>query len=588
MTKDKIALFVGSGFSYNLGGYTTYNLSRAIEILFGNKESLNARIEKLNKEFFGNNLNPAQKEELKKTLLILMDGDNTNSLEKALQLRDKAIKDIENSYKKFFKKQNIQFRYYLQSLYKEFDLLAFKSFYFKWIKFSEDHDIVRFLTLLSKAYEENISIPTEELFKKDTNHGFDYIYYLRKDRIYKAINFFRYLIYKLFKLKLSFRPPNFRKNLKLYKIFFREILKNYYYLDVFPLKRIVQEDFMELPIYFITTNWDPFLPYLLIITNNELNREIKFYTLEGEPLCKFYVDFEIPAYISRLDFKLKKEHLKNFNSYSPVGGILITTDGAFSVNSHTKKTFLHNSSKVQVNLVIRLEKFYAIHGLFNLRVCPYCKKAFFIIPKDIRDINLETYEGLKDIFLLDPIPSSHDFKIINKVYKNTYIYYSYLKGRPDEINCPYCKHPTYFVDTPLSIQTIFKFGEDFHLHNIKLTAFQKLFQANHVVVIGYSFPEDDLINSYFMEFYTTSPSLVMQKKDRKITIIVYSEKFKDKIFYYKKDINNSMKQKLKKNKVIDLYTVEKIFGKHVNYRVSFWGFPDILNRISPQEILFFK
>ena len=223
MTKDKIALFVGSGFSYNLGGYTTYNLSRAIEILFGNKESLNARIEKLNKEFFGNNLNPAQKEELKKTLLILMDGDNTNSLEKALQLRDKAIKDIENSYKKFFKKQNIQFRYYLQSLYKEFDLLAFKSFYFKWIKFSEDHDIVRFLTLLSKAYEENISIPTEELFKKDTNHGFDYIYYLRKDRIYKAINFFRYLIYKLFKLKLSFRPPNFRKNLKLYKIFFREI-----------------------------------------------------------------------------------------------------------------------------------------------------------------------------------------------------------------------------------------------------------------------------------------------------------------------------------------------------------------------------
>jgi hypothetical protein len=79
------------------------------------------------------------------------------------------------------------------------------------------------------------------------------------------------------------------------------------------------------------------------------------------------------------------------------------------------------------------------------------------MPKKITQTSLENLDGIREIFLPDPIPMENDFKIISTKFKNTKISESYLSGYPDELLCPYCDHPTYFEDTPLSVQTIFKF-----------------------------------------------------------------------------------------------------------------------------------
>ena len=586
MLFNKILFFIGAGFSVNLGGYTTYHLAKAIDILFNDKvKDLDARLEILNQEFFEGKLRKNLLNSLKNTLLILLDGSNSDSLAEALQQREKAIENLIQSYKKYFPQGNeIQFRYYLQNLYKEFDLLAFKSFYLKWASQTENpsKDFIRFLTLVSKAYEENISIPTEEIFKKDAYKSFEYIYYIRPYRILKALNFFRYLAYKFFKLKLSIRGKNFKENVNTYLRFFAHILKRYYNLEPDP-KKIVNENFIELPIVFLTTNWDPFLPFLLIKTNNLLNLRVKKSLIQGEFLHKFYVDFNLPVFISRLDIKYKRNSNKNF---TPIGGYLITSDGAFSVNSHTKKTILGNKL-LNCNLIISLEKLYAIHGIFNLRICPYCGKPFFILPRDIRKIDITTYEGLKDIFLLDPIPDEHDFKIVKKVYHKTPLWNAYIKGRPDEILCPYCKNPSYFIDTPLSIQTIFKVDEHPILKNIKLQGFQKFYEAQHIIVIGYSFPEDDLINNYLIEFLMVSSS---QQIDRKISIISYSSRkeLQKKVWFYLDELEKFPKLMQLANESLQIDSIKKLFNKSQNIRISFLGFPDILKRTSIDDILVFK
>jgi hypothetical protein len=586
MLHRKILFFIGAGFSVNLGGYTTYQLAKAIDILFNNpNKTLDERIEILNRDFFGGKLKKNLLNSLKDTLLILLDGNNSTSLAEALKQKEETIEKLIKTYKKYFPQGNeIQFGYYLQNLYKEYDLLAFKSFYMKWASQTEKpaENFVRFLTLVSKAYEEGISIPTEEIFKKDLKRYFNYIYYIRPDRILKALNFFRYLAYKFFKLKLSIRDRNFKKNVKLYLKFFSEILKRYYNLEPNP-KNIVKEAFIELPVIFLTTNWDPFLPFLLIKTNNLLNLKVKKTLLPGEILHKFYVDFNLPVFISRLDIKLKSRKNKNF---SPIGGYLITNDGAFTVNSHTKKSLL-GSSLIDSNVIVSLEKLFAIHGIFNLRVCPYCGKPFFVLPRDIRKIDITTYEGLKDIFLLDPIPDEHDFKIVNKVYKNTSLWNTYLKGRPDEILCPYCKNPSYFIDTPLSIQTIFKVDEHPILKNIKLQGFQKFYEAEHIIVIGYSFPEDDLINNYLIEFLMVSST---QKLNRKISIISYSSEgiLQRKTWYYLDELEKSPQLMELTQKSLQIESIKKLFRNKNNIRISFLGFPNILEKTSIEDILVFR
>jgi hypothetical protein len=368
----------------------------------------------------------------------------------------------------------------------------------------------------------------------------------------------------------------------MYYNFFRDLIleaiKNPENLNV-----ITKRDLFLLPVEFLTFNWDPFLPFILIKANLYANKRMEINTLHGDILPQTYVDFTWNIPIVRLDkqFNPQKKH-------EIWDEILISEDTAYFVNKLTRKSWVYENSKIESNLFLQLIKLYAVHGLFNIRFCPYCNQLFMVMPTKIKYLNVATYEGLRDLFLLDPIPSVHDMKIVSKKYKKTLLYEAYKKGRPDELPCPNCKYPTYFEDTPLSIQTILKSDEIFFLRHLKNTVFNKLREYDHLIIIGYSFPEDDISNNFTIELYGSSTNHAKNKngykksQKKKITIISYNPSLQSKIWYKPEEIEK------KQNLGFNLQEVKKLFP-NAEIRISFLGWPDILMKVhSWKEIVEFK
>lgn len=581
----KTLFIIGAGFSVNLGAITTQDIAKAINIVVNLNKKLIDRLEEINRQILKGKLQFHLQKDLERTLLILLDGDGAGSLEEALKKRERVIDFLVKKYKQIFPDGDPEyFRYYLQDSYRKFDYLAFRSFYLQWKNSLPDDEkenvpIVRFLTLLDKAYEENISIPTKELFSRKNDRNKKVIYYNRPHRSKKALDFYKYFTYKLFKIVLA-HTPNIQKT-KIYYNFFRDLIletiKNPENLNV-----IIKRDLFVLPIEFLTFNWDPFLPFILIKANRYANKRMEINTLRNDILPQTYVDFTWNIPIVRLD--------KEFNSRKQKeiwDEILISEDTAYFVNKQTMKSWVYEETKIDSNLFLQLIKLYAVHGLFNIRFCPYCNQLFMIMPTKINNLNVATYEGLRDLFLLDPIPSIHDMKIVSKKYKGTLLYEAYKKGRPDELPCPNCGFPTYFEDTPLSIQTILKSDEIFFLRHLKNIVFNKLREYDHLIIIGYSFPEDDISNNFTIELYGSSKNHAEannhnRPKKTKITIISYNPDLQSKIWYTIEEVKD------RHNLGFNLHEVKKLFPD-AEIRISFLGWPDILRKVSSwKEILEFK
>jgi hypothetical protein len=248
---DKTLFIIGAGFSVNLGAITTLDIARAIDIVVNTDKKLINRLEEINKQVLRGKLKFHLQKDLERTLLILLDGDGAGSLEEALKKRERVIDFLVSKYKQFFPDGNSEyFRYYLQDAYRKFDYLAFRSFYLQWKealneKGKQNTPIVRFLTLLDKAYEENISIPTEEVFTKKKNQREQIIYYNRPHRSKKALDFYKYFTYKLFKIVLAHTPET--QKTRMYYNFFRDLILESV-KNPEDIRRITKRDLFLLPV----------------------------------------------------------------------------------------------------------------------------------------------------------------------------------------------------------------------------------------------------------------------------------------------------------------------------------------------------
>lgn len=569
--KESTLFIIGSGFSVNLGLLTTERIGEAIDIMCDDSP-LEERLTRLQEKLSRGRISNLDISHLKDVFHILLDTDKkSRSIRDVEDLQERAIRKIVRAYIDSFPDGDGKaFFHYLKMMPERIDWIAFKNLYSLYKNQKKLHNerpsLVEFLTLLSKAQAYGIALPMQDNFIHRKNKSL--ITYMRSYNVSGAFNFYRYFFFKIFKLLLQ--KPVETKVAKKYYFFFKNILSEYRNIPDNSLKELTNEKWFTLPVKFLTFNWDPFLPFILFKVNRNINRKEENRALKDDLILQFYTDIGVSGPIIYLS-----ETKNSSKDY-----YLVTNDMASQINYLTKRSYTKRT-KVLSNVVYRLVKLYAVHGLFNLRMCPHCHQVFFIMPTRIRDTDIYTLKGVQDIFLSDLIPDPRDFRKVISKYKGKYFYEPYKLGKPDMLLCPICDHPTYFEDIPLSVQTIFKFDEPDFLKKTKLRAFTEFIKADHVVVIGYSFPQDDMLNNYLLQLLSISPEIKDRKKKR-ITVIIYNSSLQGKVWYKLSEI-----EKVQDNLELNIDFLKNFFTEK-NIRISFLGFPDILKKIKFSEIVNFK
>jgi len=539
--KISTLIFLGAGATADLGFPTTYHQEKFFKALIedsflkGKNLSIEERLKRSgieDKEII---------EDFKQTLLLLMDGDGKQSEIDAIKSKEKAEKKFFTDIEKIFKIPNIKYKlkHYLNIyFYPYYDWLAFKSIYVELLNCSDNVKLHHVLSVIIKALADNVSLPTKELFCKEKKYTLPtYLNY--KQRLEGAIRAYKLLIFKLF--KHSFRKLG-KKNIKLYEKFFKESLKEICDFEIIPKEsKILKENFIS-HLSYATLNWDPITPFYLFKLAKVINESLN----KG----KIYISHGVPFIIYKLS---GKENI----------GYTMEENSAFFMN-------LFALEKRFKDIFIKIVKLFVPHGLINLRVCPRCQSVFLIFPCDVGELSLER---LEDLFLLDPLPTSSDLKIIkNRKYKNYPLNENWL---PSKIKCPECGIDTFFFDTFMTIQSIFKIDKSPLMEKVYFDYANTASKAKHLIFIGYSFPDDDI--THLLNLLTMNTGLC---EERKVTLILKDDRYKRKIWYSLNEIKDKVGDGIRKTLLN-----ASLIAKENNIRVSFLGFPQILEKINVKDIL---
>ena len=281
---EKTLLIVGAGFSVNLGMPTTYDIEKIIKVLLDldlyeshrsyKPTTIDERLERLNNS-------------LTKTKLV--DGNGAETADEADGNYQKTVKSYKEEYGKIIQGYkagalDLHLRFDCMNW---FDLLAFKSVAIEKIKLNPNNKfkIVDVLTAINKALDEHITVPTKEIFPKESKNALG-IFYNDRFRLESALNFYKLMVFKIFK---HFLRINSKLNLanssvigadwvygdKRYSKFFEELQKDFTGIESLDNVAHINERGNYLSkLGFVTFNWDPILPFYAMKTNYKLNKAL--------------------------------------------------------------------------------------------------------------------------------------------------------------------------------------------------------------------------------------------------------------------------------------------------------------------------
>ncbi|WP_457677773.1 hypothetical protein [Thermovibrio sp.] len=545
----KTLVFFGAGATASLNAPITWIQEQFFKSLIGN-EPIEKRIKKFFKEVKPK-LNARRKEEFiedfKLTLQLLYDGDGKNSEEEASKIRENALNRIVNSISREFslskeERASLEHFYYIY-VFPYYDWLAFKSIAKEILRF-KSASIQDVLTVLTKAALEGISIPTPELFTKSKRQIDIYVNY--RSRLEGALRVYKLLIFKLFKHLLRENEEN--NLLTKYKSFVKNSIKLARGLKSERTDNDIGEKF-KLPISLATLNWDPIFPFLYLKEIRDINKE------ETKRGWRYYLSYGTPFMV------------KNLNQED---GYIIDEDAAFY-------TEIMTNEKRKCKLYTRIMKFFVPHGLMNMKTCPNCQNIFLIFPDKVGKLNFKRF---LDIFLLDPIPTEEDIKELkNRNFKH----FNLKDFLPSQINCPYCKTPTFFQDTFLQIQSILKPEEPPSIRKSYFDYAKSFSKAKHLVFIGYSFPIDDI--PHLLTLMTLS--IGNEDINRKFSLILYKPKLCSNKWLSYEEAKKILQKERDERNLETLKNVLKL-SKKENIRINFCGFPTILDKMNIEDILLYR
>ncbi len=464
-------------------------------------------------------------------LRILMDGDGERELHRAyhnlrearMKYRQHYIETLKNLFEYIPEEKlndiDSSLVHHLERLEREYDWANFKALLTELYGENPDsfnlQDILSMLTLLK---DKDISLPVQEYFEVSGKAKGDYRGSLHdyKINIDAFLNFYKLLLFKLFKVVYATRRDNIKDRAIKYKDFFKKLIDNG-------------------NVDFVSLNWNPFFMYILFEINAEYNRINR--TTKGK------VRYFDPG---------MKVVIKDFEDAN--SGVV------YSYESSIGKFIEEQQQKGGLHFQVDDFKFVFKHGLFNLRICPACKTIFTYKTDTFRIDHI-----YHNSFLIDPLPIvERDLRMFKKI-EDREVY-----KRPDLIRCPVCGTPTTFKDSLLEIQTIFK--GDSPIEHLTHEFASLLSKAEHVIFIGYSFPEDDKNELLLLKAFRNALSRNMSAQKQKISVVLYDREYTGKIWLRPEEIKGNVKQHIEKT--VDNF--RKLFP-NTSLRITLKGFPNILN-----------
>jgi hypothetical protein len=214
----------------------------------------------------------------------------------------------------------------------------------------------------------------------------------------------------------------------------------------------------------ISFNFDPIFLWLRFVQNVESNKNAPHIGERNLPVS-LYHDYAV--------FSVIKD---SYSVHSP--GPYNSSEGYYAVNETVAR---HINGTIDAGRLFRICKYYFVHGSSNIRECGNCGKMMLI---------LGDWETLSDELFLPPPFKTNLFKRTPRTIEEDN---AQNKGRYDAIQCPFCGSMTYAYNTKMIMQTAYKGGHTSFLEEIQRDAKVSLSGAKHVVLLGYQLPPDDAI-----------------------------------------------------------------------------------------------
>lgn len=231
-------------------------------------------------------------------------------------------------------------------------------------------------------------------------------------------------------------------------------------------KELNKRDFYLFNYAIISMNWDPILLWLLFMAHKQVN-ESKNNKFEETNDGKF-----VP---------LKLFHdLGHFMAVRSIGKDSL---GMWYPMNETVVQRLNDPEHDIATRRVRIGKFYFPHGMHGFRECPNCGKLTAYLG-DSWDWFSKTLFPAGLISGLN-LPS-FNFKSVDESL-------AHLSGKFDAIQCVYCGEMTEIHHTPLVMQSSFKGNHPPFIEEIQRDMRVSLEKAEHIILMGYSLPQDDFI-----------------------------------------------------------------------------------------------
>ena len=224
-------------------------------------------------------------------------------------------------------------------------------------------------------------------------------------------------------------------------------------------------DFYMGNVSFACLNWDPVAIWCQFVANRNLNRSPRVPHV-GAPALKLRIFHDLGHFVP---------------------GARVESSGGRG--SETPWHPMNESSALQLNdddhgsrIRVRISKFLLPHGCLWWRECPNCGKLSSYMG-DSWDYDSST--------LIPPPPLKAFVRDVEYESRRDEEREEWEKGRVDARACMHCKTLTYAQHTPMIMQSSFKGPPPPFLDEIKRDLRVAVQEAHHVILMGYTLPQDD-------------------------------------------------------------------------------------------------
>lgn len=195
---------------------------------------------------------------------------------------------------------------------------------------------------------------------------------------------------------------------------------------------------------------------------------------------------------------------------------------------------------------VRSGKLYYPHGMHGFRECPNCGKLM---------VHLGDEWGYTSKSLFPPLPLA---SLGNYTQPRTDEEREVRKAKNDAMQCVFCGTMTEFHHTTLVMQSAFKGSHPPFVEEIQRDMKVSLEKANHIILCGYSLPQDDFIyKSILTARHLREPNTVV-----KCSVINFEESAPKK-WLYGNELQNFIKKHPESDFAKAVKQAKSIFGEHV-------------------------